>query len=1294
MSADLQATEQNELHHAQSAADDAEAARRKSVTDDEGTEEEDDEEDDDDEPKLKYTKLTGSLTNVYRNGDSTSAFTVAGDKMVLGTHNGNIHVLSLPTLQSLRTYHAHSATITSVSISPTPPPPRSTAPNANGSNAPSVSSPPPSISRTPTGLSTSRTPQKQSSIPNTLNNALYIATSSLDGHVCISSLLDARDVQLRNFARPVQTVCLSPDYKTDRTFLSGGLAGHLILTVGGKAGVTVDANTNSAAAAASGWLSSVGLGGGGGGDRGRDTVLHSGEGVIREVKWSLSGKWVVWVNEEGIKIMRSHLKLGSEEGEDAWRRIAHAARPNRKEWEDMAGVWKGRAEWVDEGKLEVDDEGVAGPGNGVVVNGTGTASSRRKGAKVEKLVMGWGDTAWILLVREGGTAAGTGRRQVGSADIVHKVRFEDCIVSGITLYTPSLLAILAYRTRDDDDNPIHQPNTNNETPPSKKTQRHRHTGLAPQLRLINVTTNPTEQVDLDELSISRFETLSAQDYHLSTLYIPPLPPSKISNPSTNTNEQQQQRGALEGLWDAAGGKYASRMFSSSASVLSRSSDDKTGSYASPTSSAVGVPAPAAKQKRVDAAHPYATESGLKLFIQSPYDCVLAVKRDLKDHMEWLLERREYEQAWELVDAHPEIIESDAGGSDPGSPSRGGGGGEQQGTLADFFADSSRHSTGLLQDQQQNAAAEREKRRIGDLWLQQLTSASRWSEAGRVAGKVLGSSTRWEHWVWTFAHADRFDDIAPHIPSGTEARLPPTVYEVVLGHYVHADVARLKELLEVWDPGLELFDAGSVVAAIETRFRGSEDEGMDKMVAGGKEEWKVLTECLARLYLADGRASEALRCWIRAQNAEQAFRLIKEEKLMDVVAAEDVTGLLMLRVSQQMMAKASLRELEEATEEAVQLLVEEAHRGTVMPATVLRQLERQGSRFKPFMFFYLRSLWRGDAATEQDESNKPRLRSKFSRRTDEGHALVEDHADLAVELFAQYDRDLLLTFLRASSVYSYEAAATTCEQLHYIPELVYVLSKTGQTKRALFLIIGELGDVSQAIAFAKENAAVEDLLDYGMDKPAFIRGLLEEGGLAVDPLKLVRRIPEGLEIEGLKGGVENMMHEYEIQVSISEGVARVLRGEVAHGMETLRAGQRKGVRFEVVREDVGEVELSVQDPPTKVDGGEELPVPRRKVEIKTVQPGHCVGCSEVFSEDDKEPLIGFACGHVYHLSCLLKANPETADADTIERLLSQLGNGNSDDGYTGRSVGAKVAHAHVIKNVVKGGCRHCLIPEGA
>lgn len=44
--------------------------------------EEDDDEGEEEEPKLKYAKLTGHLAPVYRHGDATSAFLVAGDKMV------------------------------------------------------------------------------------------------------------------------------------------------------------------------------------------------------------------------------------------------------------------------------------------------------------------------------------------------------------------------------------------------------------------------------------------------------------------------------------------------------------------------------------------------------------------------------------------------------------------------------------------------------------------------------------------------------------------------------------------------------------------------------------------------------------------------------------------------------------------------------------------------------------------------------------------------------------------------------------------------------------------------------------------------------------------------------------------------------------------------------------------------------------------------------------------------------------------------------------------------------------
>lgn len=247
---------------------------------------EEDEEEEDEEPKLKYAKLTGSLAGVYKNGDFTSAFCVAGDKMVMGTQDGNIHALSLPSMEILRTYHAHSASITSCSVSPVPPPPTLTrTQDGNAFLAKSSASVKAQSFQTNTASSPRKARAPQSTIPNIPTNQIYIATSSIDGHVCVSSLVDPKDVQLRNFARPVQAVALSPDYKTDRTYLSGGRAGNLILTVGGKSGVSADANTNSTAAAASGWLGSMGLGG----NNGKDTILHQGEGTISTIKWSLSG---------------------------------------------------------------------------------------------------------------------------------------------------------------------------------------------------------------------------------------------------------------------------------------------------------------------------------------------------------------------------------------------------------------------------------------------------------------------------------------------------------------------------------------------------------------------------------------------------------------------------------------------------------------------------------------------------------------------------------------------------------------------------------------------------------------------------------------------------------------------------------------------------------------------------------------------------------------------------------------------------------------------------------------------
>jgi hypothetical protein len=305
---------------------------------------------------------------------------------------------------------------------------------------------------------------------------------------------------------------------------------------------------------------------------------------------------------------------------------------------------------------------------------------------------------------------------------------------------------------------------------------------------------------------------------------------------------------------------------------------------------------------------------------------------------------------------------------------------------------------------------------------------------------------------------------------------------------------------------------------------------------------------------------------------------------------------------------------------------------------------------------------------------------------------------------------------------------------------HILSKTGQTKRALYLIIEKLSDVSFAISFAKEQDDSDlwnDLLEYSMDKPHFIRGLLAEVGTAIDPIKLVRRIPEGLEIEGLRDGIGRMVREYEIQHSISEGVARVLRGEVAAGMDTLRAGQKRGVAFHVEpcddtpahakhdhaagrKIDVAPQAINparavratatADNATTAVSSTTNAPQidpPPAEVPNGEAPPGHCTGCHRPFTlptpeEEDitdaplplsRDTLVGFACGHVFHLSCLLpKTSASASVAATLQQRLEQDARESESEGWT-RGVRGKVAHALGIKSAIGKGCVVCREREG-
>src|SRR3954452_12038502 len=97
------------------------------------------------------------------------------------------------------------------------------------------------------------------------------------------------------------------------------------------------------------------------------------------------------------------------------------------------------------------------------------------------------------------------------------------------------------------------------------------------------------------------------------------------------------------------------------------------------------------------------------------------------------------------------------------------------------------------------------------------------------------------------------------------------------------------------------------------------------------------ESLAKLHEANGRSREALRCYIKLQDADSAMRLIRSGHLAEAVA-DDIPSFIGLRVPPEQRRHMSPKDLEEATSEAITLLVDEAQHGLVKPEVVVNQLQ--------------------------------------------------------------------------------------------------------------------------------------------------------------------------------------------------------------------------------------------------------------------------------------------------------------------------------------------------------------------
>uniref|UniRef100_H2M7Z1 Vacuolar protein sorting-associated protein 41 homolog n=1 Tax=Oryzias latipes TaxID=8090 RepID=H2M7Z1_ORYLA len=179
-----------------------------------------------------------------------------------------------------------------------------------------------------------------------------------------------------------------------------------------------------------------------------------------------------------------------------------------------------------------------------------------------------------------------------------------------------------------------------------------------------------------------------------------------------------------------------------------------------------------------------------------------------------------------------------------------------------------------------------------------------------------------------------------------------------------------------------------------------------------------------------------------------------------------------------------------------------------------------------------------------------------------HHKGQKYHERQIGLYAEYDRPNLLPFLRDSTHCPLEKALEICQQRNFVEETVFLLSRMGNCRRALQMIMEELGDVDKAIEFAKEQDDGElwdDLISYSIDKPPFITGLLNNIGTHVDPILLINRIKEGMEIPNLRDSLVKILHDYNLQILLREGCKKILVADSLSLLQKMHRTQMRGVR---------------------------------------------------------------------------------------------------------------------------------------
>ncbi|CAF3876112.1 unnamed protein product [Rotaria magnacalcarata] len=411
------------------------------------------------------------------------------------------------------------------------------------------------------------------------------------------------------------------------------------------------------------------------------------------------------------------------------------------------------------------------------------------------------------------------------------------------------------------------------------------------------------------------------------------------------------------------------------------------------------------------------------FILSPYDIVKAERRDYDDHIEYLINKKRFEDAIKAFE-------------NPPSPN------------------------------------EKPKRynpqTIYLAYVKSLMEANQKEKAVELFPRVYTTSKEWEEQILTFIQRNELDLIVSKIPT-SKPQLDAAIYEKVLSTYLmQKKFEKLKELLLQWPSNI--FNLTSIDQLIRLQMD-------DERTA------KALLECSAVIAEKQGNVSKTLDIYLKMDNA-QVFQLI-ERKNLHAEILPHIEKLMSIN-----------------RKTALDMLIN--HMDKLPVRSVYNVLQNSPRNLHAY------------------------LDGVFSKNPNDSR----DFHTAQVSLYANYEPEKLLGFLRKAGNYNLQEALAICEVKNLYRETVFLYGRAGNGPVALQIILEQLHDIEEAIKFCRETGSEQlwtRLIEQSVGKPEFIRGLLNHAGSDINLQKLIDSIGADLRIPGLRDSLCKIMQDFNIQM---------------------------------------------------------------------------------------------------------------------------------------------------------------------